>query len=110
MGECRSEVTDDATVVSTSEVLHGKNVNVLAEEANGAVSHDDLHTTGVPAEGFVIWAAVVVHPAAFRRTTERGIVVVWASNSRSRGQGIAGSLQSVAAGIRVGPGVHTAAA
>ena len=76
-----SEVADDLSVVGAGDVFQDHHVDVFADESHGAVTHGGLHTTGVPAEGFVIGTAVVVHLAAFSRSAEWCIVLVGASHA-----------------------------
>ena len=82
--ECHfSEVADNLSVVGASDVLQNHHIDVFAEESYRTVSHGCLHATGVPAERFVVRAAVVVDPTAFSRTTEWCIVIVWAGHAGS---------------------------
>lgn len=86
-----SEVTIDAAISSTGDVLVDQHVNVFADEANRAIAHHRLDATGMPAEWFVIRTAVVIDPAALRRATQRSGVGIRAGDSGSRRQGIAGA-------------------
>lgn len=86
-----SEVTIDAAISSTGDVLVDQHVNVFADEANRAIAHHRLDATGMPAERFVIRTAVIVDPAALRWATQRSSVGVGTSDSGTRRKGIAGA-------------------